>query len=47
MILVHVEAEKSTKNAVSHNKHRNNPFRGQIMMVSILLARVLLLLQSN
>jgi len=47
MILVHVEAGKSTKNAVFYNKHRINPFRGQIMMVSILLARVLLLLQSN
>ena len=31
-------AEKSIKNAVFYNKHRINPFRGQIMMVSILLA---------
>jgi hypothetical protein len=47
MILVHVEAEKSIKNAVFYHKHRINPFRGQITMVSILLHRVLLLLQSN
>ncbi len=38
MIPVHVEAGKSTKNAVFYNKHRINLFRGQIMMVSILLA---------
>ncbi len=47
MILVHVEAGKSTKNAVFYSKHRINPFLGQIMMVSILPARVLLLFQSN
>ncbi len=47
MPLVHVEAGKSTNNAVFYNKHRISPFRGQIMMVSILLTRVLLLLPSN
>jgi hypothetical protein len=38
---------KYTKNAAFCNNHWINLFRGQIMMVSILLLRVLLLLQND
>ena len=47
MIHALAEAGKSIKNVVFCNNHRINPFRGQIMMVSILLRRDLPLLQSN